>query len=77
MRLAHAMIGTFSYMRYSYHGDFMIPTMKHIGVSRSGHFAYGSNLIKFLKAWVGDDKRDRAKYHPASGNFDLASHQMS
>ena len=27
--------------------------------------------------WVEDDKRDRAKYHPASGNFDLASHQMS
>ena len=25
MRLAHAMIGTFSYMRNSYHGDFMIP----------------------------------------------------
>ena len=27
MRLAHAMIGTFSYMKYSYHGDFMIPTV--------------------------------------------------
>ena len=26
MRLAHAMKGTFSYMRYSYHGNFMIPT---------------------------------------------------
>ena len=26
MKLVHTMIGTFSYMRYSYHGDFMIPT---------------------------------------------------
>ena len=25
MRLAHTMIGTFSCMRFSYHGDFMIP----------------------------------------------------
>ena len=25
MKLVHTMIGTFSYMRYSYHGDFMIP----------------------------------------------------
>ena len=28
MRLAHAMIGAFSYMRYSYHGDFMIPKIE-------------------------------------------------
>ena len=26
MKLVHTMIGTFSYMRYSYHGDFMIPS---------------------------------------------------
>ena len=25
MKLVHTMIGTFSYMKYSYHGDFMIP----------------------------------------------------
>ena len=24
--IAHTMIGAFSYMRYSYHGDFMVPT---------------------------------------------------
>ena len=28
MKLVHIMIGTFSYMRYSYHGDFMIPTLR-------------------------------------------------
>ena len=27
MKLVHTMIGTFSYMRYSYHGDFMIPSV--------------------------------------------------
>ena len=26
MKLVHTMTGTFSYMRYSYNGDFMIPT---------------------------------------------------
>ena len=28
MKLVHTMIGTFSYMKYSYHGDFMIPTFQ-------------------------------------------------
>ena len=57
MRLAHAMIGAFSYMRYSYHGDFMIPTP--MGSDRRRLITMTSTLQASCSSWSSSQKGGR------------------
>ena len=48
----YTMIGAFSYMRYSYHGDFMIP-MRSLRIFTLGTFESQavSDMLVLLQAW--------------------------